>query len=138
MNYANRNPRMDAQNSIEIFEKMVLPACENQGFYRYNKRSNIMINDSTKTILFVTSAPSQTKQPRYYKSKVKEFKSEYEGYSAYILFTRNKDEWSDKPTYMNTLRKILGLNTLRGVVCGLDNLVTLFDQTKNNSFCFHI
>lgn len=138
MNYANRNPREDAQKSIEIFQKIVLPTFEKEGFYRYNKRSNIMINDGTKTILFVTSAPSQTKQPKYYKSKVKEFKSKYEGYSAYILFTRNKDEWSDKPTYINTLRKILGLNGLKGVVCGLDNLVTLISQTKTNSFCFQV
>ena len=57
------NPLLDRRDAIERFNTIVEPVFLNKGFRRLNLRNQILINDETKTIVHVTSAPSQVKTP---------------------------------------------------------------------------
>jgi len=132
------NPLLDRKDSMERFTTIVEPVFLRQGFKRMNLRSQILINDETKTIVFVTSSPSQVTQPNDYKVKIKEFRKKYEGYSPYILFTRDYTEWRDKPIYLNTLKKVMAIPNLNGIVTGLGNLTQLLKSSKNSDQLYMI
>jgi hypothetical protein len=132
------NPVLDKKESVERFNKFVEPIFNQEGFCRLNKKSHTLINTNTKSIVITTAAPSQYKFINDIKFKVKEFKKKYEGYSVYILFTRNFEEWSDKTVYMNTLKKTQGVSGLNGIVIGIDKLVKLINSTKNNNILYLI
>ena len=132
------NPFEDSREAVIRFETVVEPTFRNQGFRRMDKRSQILINDTTKSIVFVTSAPSQPKLVGYYTNKVKLFKKQLEGYSSYILFTRDSNEWNDKPTYVNIMKRTMNIGGLKGVVSGLDKLPRMISKVKDNSQCYLI
>jgi hypothetical protein len=136
--YQGGNPPLDKKESVDRFKKFVEPIFNEEGFYRLNKKSQTVINTNTKSIVITTSAPSQYKFINDIKFKVKEFKKKYEGYSVYILFTRNFEEWSDKSVYMNTLRRTQSVSGLNGIVVGTDKLVKLINSTKNNNILYLI
>ena len=55
------NPLLDREEAIERFNTIVEPVFLKRGFRSLNLRSQILINDETKSIVHVTSAPSQLK-----------------------------------------------------------------------------
>jgi len=126
------NPLLDRRDAIERFNTIVEPVFLNKGFRRLNLRNQILINDETKTIVHVTSAPSQVKTPNDLKQKIKKFNKELEGYSNYILFTRDYSEWKDKSVYLNTLKRVMGISKLNGVVTGLSNLTQMLNGIESN------
>lgn len=132
------NPFDDSREAVIRFETVVEPTFRNQGFRRLDKRSQILINDTTKSIVFVTAAPSQSKSVGDYTNKVKLFRKQLVGYSSYILYTRDSIEWNDKPTYMNTMKRIMNISNLKGVVSGLDKLPRMISKVKDNSQCYLI
>ena len=132
------NPFEDSREAVLRFETVVEPTFRNQGFRRLDGRSQILINDTTKSIVFVTSAPSQGKLIGYYKDKLKKFKKELEGYSPYLLFTRDSQDWNDKPTYVNIMKKTMNISGFKGVVSGLDKLPRMIGKVKENSQCYLI
>jgi hypothetical protein len=126
------NPLLDRKEAVERFNTIVEPVFLKKGFRRLNQRSQILINDETKSIVHVTSAPSQVKLPNDFKQKIKKFNKELEGYSSYVLFTRDYSEWKDKPVYLNTLTQVMGISKLSGVVTGLGNLPQMLKSVESN------
>lgn len=126
------NPLLDREEAIERFNTIVEPVFLKRGFRRLNLRSQILINDETKTIVHVTSAPSQVKTPNDLKQKIKKFNKEFEGYSNYILFTRDYSEWKTKSVYLNTLKKVMAIPKLNGVVTGLGTLTQVLNKVEAN------
>ena len=126
------NPLLDRKEAVERFNTIVEPVFLNRGFRRLNLRSQILINDVTKSIIHVTSAPSQVKLPNDLKQKIRKFNKELEGYSHYVLFTRDYSEWKDKSVYENTLTRVMGISKLHGVVTGLGNLSQMIHSVESN------
>lgn len=126
------NPLLDRKEAVERFNTIVEPVFLKKGFRRLNLRNQILINDETKTIVFVTSAPSQVKTPNDLKQKIKKFNKELEGYSSYVLFTRDYSEWKDKTVYVNTLKRVMSISKLNGVVTGLSNLTQMLTSIESN------
>lgn len=126
------NPLLDREEAIERFNTIVEPVFLKRGFRRLNLRSQILINDETKSIVHVTSAPSQVKTPNDLKQKIKKFNKELEGYSNYILFTRDYSEWKNKSVYLNTLKKVMAIPKLNGVVTGLGTLTQVLNKVEAN------
>jgi hypothetical protein len=126
------NPLLDREEAIERFNTIVEPVFLKRGFRRLNLRSQILINDETKSIVHVTSAPSQVKTPNDLKQKIKKFNKELEGYSNYILFTRDYSEWKNKSVYLNTLKKVMAIPKLNGVVTGLGTLTQVLNKVEVN------
>lgn len=126
------NPLLDRKQAVERFNTIVEPVFLKQGFRRLDKRSHTLINDTSKTIVFVTSAPSQTKTPNDFKERIKQFKKEFEGYSSYVLFTRDYSEWNNKTTYLNILKQVMAIRNISGIVTGLGNLTHMLKSVKSN------
>ena len=126
------NPLLDREEAIERFNTIVEPVFLKRGFRRLNLRSQILINDETKSIVHVTSAPSQVKTPNDLKQKIKKFNKELEGYSNYILFTRDYSEWKNKSVYLNTLKKVMAIPKLNGVATGLGTLTQVLNKVEVN------
>jgi|TARA_R110001606_G_scaffold7539_3_gene33226 hypothetical protein len=127
------NPHEDAKAAKERFKTIVEPIFLNKNFRRLNKRNQILINDKTKSIVHVTSAPSQRKTYNDFKVKAKKYSlKEYEGYSNYVLFTRDYNEWKDKNTYQSTLKKVMSLPKVNGVATGLGHLTDVLSGIEAN------
>ena len=128
------NPILDRKAAVERFNNIVEPVFSNRGFRKINKRTQILINDETKSIVHVTSAPSQRKTYNDFKVKVNKFSvKEYKGYSNYILFTRDYNEWTDKDTYQSILKKVMSLPKLKGVSTGLGKLPDVLGNIESNN-----
>ena len=125
------NPALDMKAAVERYNTIVEPVFLNQGFKRVNRKNHILINDTSRVIVFVTSAPSQRGQSNDFKVKIKEYRKQYKGYSPYILFTRDYSEWNSKTVYVETLKRIIRIPNLSGIVTGLGNLTQLLKSTKN-------
>jgi hypothetical protein len=117
------NPTDDKKASVERFNNFVYPVLSNVGFRKIDKRGHRMVNTESRTIIIPKSCPSDVKHSREIQQLTRELLKKYEGYSVYILFHRNKEEWADKPVYANVLRSIMKNQKIKGVICGLDYLV---------------
>jgi hypothetical protein len=127
------NPELDRKDSMDRF-LIIKPFLEEIGYKRFNQRDCIFFNEEKKKILVVTSAPSQTKMTNYYKSKFKSLKKELNSeYTCYIYFSRNYNEWSNKPVYMKILKNIQKLPCVSGIFVGINNLSEIVNTLKNTT-----
>ena len=69
---------------------------------------------------------------------IKGFKKQYVGYNVYVFFHRDKQEWIDKPSYMATLRSIMNIKSLNGVICGIDNFAKSLNDICGNQLIYKI
>lgn len=132
------NPLMDRKESMERFNEMVEPILTKKGFERIKKSSHIMVNENTKTIIISKSCPSDTKHVRETKQLTNELKKQYEGYSVYMFFHRNKEEWMMKEVYVSVLQSIMKNKKLKGIVCGLDALSSSFTDMLSGKLLYKI
>jgi len=122
------NPELDRIESMKRFDK-IKPFLEDIGYKRFNQRDCIFLNEEEKKILVVTSAPSQTKMTKYYKTKLRPLlKSKH---TCYIYFSRNYNEWSNKGVYVKTLQSIQKNSGFSGIFVGIDNLSEIVNTLKN-------
>jgi hypothetical protein len=132
------NPLIDRRESMERYSTIVKPILGNKGFEKIKGSSHVMVCHSSKTIVIPKSSPSDTKHVREMKTLVRELRKKYDGYSIYVIFHRDKEEWSGKPIYMNTLRRIMDIKSLNGVICGIDNFIKSLNDICGNTLTFKI
>lgn len=128
------NPVQDKKESIERFKTIINPLLSVRGFVQPKKNSHLMISDKSKTLIIAKSCPSQTTHVKAFKTIVADLRKKYEGYSIYIVFHRDTNEWYDKPVYMSTLRYIMDNKSLKGVICGIDNFIKQLNNLEQNKF----
>lgn len=127
------NPVEDRREAMIRFNTIVEPVFSNKGFRRLDKRSQILVNHESRSIVHVTSSPSQVKLPNDIKQKMRKLNKQLEGYSHYVLFTRDYSEWKNKTVYENTLTRVLGITKLHGVVTGLNNLTKMLTSVQSGN-----
>jgi hypothetical protein len=132
------NPVLDKEAAVERFERIIEPVFSKEGFTQPDKRSHIMINEDDKTMVVFTSAPSNTKLPRATQQRIRELKKSYKNYVAYVVFTRDYDEWKDKDVYQATMRKVMGIPSVSGVVAGISNITKVLDGIKRREIFYNI
>jgi hypothetical protein len=130
------NPVENKKESIERFNTIIKPILSARGFDKLRGNSHIMISDTSKTVIIPKSCPSQTTHVKAFKATTKELKKKYEGYSIYILFHRDTEEWYDKPIYVSTLRSIMDDKSLKGVICGVDKFIKELKSIESNRMVF--
>ena len=128
------NPVENKKESVERFKTIIKPVLSARGFYQLKGNSHVMISDKSKTLIISKSCPSQTTHVKAFKAIVSDLRKKYEGYSIYIVFHRDTNEWYDKPEYVSTLRYIMENKSLKGVICGIDNFVKQLNNLDNNKF----
>lgn len=132
------NPLIDRKESVERFNTVVKPILMAKGFEKQKGASHVMVSESNKTIIIPKSAPSDMKHKREIRALVRELRKKYDGYTIYLVFHRDKEEWCDKPVYMTTLRSILDIKSLNGVICGLDKFIKSLNDICGNKLIFQI
>ena len=132
------NPLVDRKNSIERFTEIVEPILLKKGFQRIKTNGHTMVNENTKTIIISKSSPSDVKHVRETKELTNELKKKYNGYSVYMFFHRNKEEWFTKQIYISVLQSIMKNKKLKGVVCGLDSLSTSLNDMLLGNLLYKI
>jgi hypothetical protein len=130
------NPVENTKESIERFQTIIKPILSAKGFDKLKGNSHIMISDTSKTVIIPKSCPSKVEHVKSLKLTTKELKKKYEGYSIYILFHRDTEEWYGKPIYVSTLRRIMRDNSLKGVICGMDKFMKEFKNIQSNRLVF--
>ncbi len=131
-------PLIDRKESMERFNEVVEPILNKKGFQRIKKNGHTMVNDSTKTIIISKSCPSDVKHVRETKQLTNELKKQYEGYTMYMFFHRNKEEWMTKEVYVSVLQSIMKNKKLKGIVCGLDALSSSFTDILSGKLLYKI
>ena len=132
------NPLTDSRESIERYQVFIKPVLGAKGFEKIKGNSHIMISHSNKCIIIPKSAPSDYKHRNEIRELIRQLRKTYIGYNVYILFHRDKQEWLDKPSYMGTLRSIMDIKSLNGVICGIDNFVKSLNDICKNELIFKI
>jgi hypothetical protein len=132
------NPPVDMKESKERYQTFVKPVLEAKDFQKIKGNSHTMVSHSSKTIIIPRSAPSNTKHKREMRELIKGFKKQYVGYNVYVFFHRDKQEWIDKPSYMATLRSIMNIKSLNGVICGIDNFAKSLNDICGNQLIYKI
>jgi len=122
------DPLIDRKQSIERFTEIVEPILIKKGFERIKRNGHTMVNEKTKTIIICKSCPSDVKHVRETKQLTNELKKKYDGYSIYMFFHRNKEEWFMKEVYLSVLQSIMRNKKLKGVICGFDSLLSAFSD----------
>jgi len=132
------NPPVDTKESKERYQTIIKPILGAKGFEKVKGNSHIMISHSGKTVVIPRSAPSNTKHKKEMRELVRGLRKKYVGYNVYVLFHRDKQEWFDKPSYMSTLRSIMDIKSLNGVICGVDNFIKSLNDICGNTVTFKI
>ena len=132
------NPLTDRKESMERYQTFIKPVLGAKGFEKIKGTSHTMVCHGSKTIVVPKSSPSDTKHVREMRALTRELRKKYDGYSIYVVFHRDKEEWSDKPIYMNTLRRIMDIKSLNGVICGIDNFSKSLNDICGNTLTFKI
>jgi len=132
------NPLVDRKPSLERFNEIVEPILTKKGFERIKHNGHTMKNDKTKTIIISKSCPSDVKHVRETKQLTNELKKTYEGYTMYMFFHRNKEEWFTKEVYISVLQSIMKNKKLKGVVCGLDALSSSLNDMLDGKLLYKI
>lgn len=122
------NPVEDRKKAMKRFSTIVHPILSNQGFGLINKTSQIMYNEKQNIIIISTSAPSQTKMVNDLKVRVRKLKKFHNTSDIYLLFTRDYNQWRDKPIYQSTLKRIMKISHIKGICVGLDKLELFVDS----------
>ena len=132
------NPSNDRKESVERYRTIIKPILEAKGFEQVKGNSHVMVSHNGKTIIIPKSAPSDVKHIRETKALVRELRKRYDGYCIYVIFHRDFEEWSNKPIYMNTLRRIMDLKSLNGVICGIGKFIKSLNDICSNKVTFQV
>ena len=133
------NPLLDRRESMKRFNDIVKPVFTNKGFVKLKGNSHVMYNSEKNSILITTACPSQFKDYSALKTKVTQLRKVYgNDVTIYLLYSRDLSEWSNKPTYMNTLQRIMTIKSLTGIITGLNNLPKTIDKILEREFFYNI
>lgn len=126
------NPLFDRKESMKRFDEIVEPVFKNKGFERLRGNSQIMYSKQKNSILITTSCPSKVEMYGDLKNKIRGFKKEYgNDVKIFLLYSRDYSEWSTKPIYQSTLKRIMTIRSLTGISTGLGTLTNTIDRIMN-------